>query len=113
MPVYLGELHPRWQKNFDLPKSAVLFELDLDVLMARTLPQAAEISKYPPIRRDIAVVVAGNVEVQTMLDAMQTVKIFHCFGDFLVRRISRQRRRAQQKKSCIPYLIARYSKNAH
>jgi phenylalanyl-tRNA synthetase beta chain len=72
--AYLGELHPRWQKNFDLPKPPVLFELALDVLMARTLPQAAEISKYPPIRRDIAVVVAENVEVQTMLDAMQTVK---------------------------------------
>jgi phenylalanyl-tRNA synthetase beta chain len=71
---YLGELHPRWQKNFDLPKPAVLFELDIDVLMARTLPQAAEISKYPPIRRDIAVVVAENVEVQAMLDAMQTMK---------------------------------------
>jgi phenylalanyl-tRNA synthetase beta chain len=42
--------------------------------MARTLPHAAEISKYPPIRRDIAVVVAENVEVQTMLDAMQTMK---------------------------------------
>jgi phenylalanyl-tRNA synthetase beta chain len=71
---YLGELHPRWQKNFDLPKPPMLFELDLDVLMARTLPQAAEISKYPPIQRDIAVVVAENIEVQMMLDAMQAEK---------------------------------------
>jgi phenylalanyl-tRNA synthetase beta chain len=71
---YLGELHPRWQKNFDMPKSPVLFELDLDVLIARPLPQAAEISKYPPIRRDIAVVVAENIEVQMMLDAMQAEK---------------------------------------
>jgi phenylalanyl-tRNA synthetase beta chain len=70
----LGELHPRWQKKFDLPRPAMLFELDLDVLMARTLPRAAEISKYPPIRRDIAVVVAENIEVQMMLDAMQAEK---------------------------------------
>jgi phenylalanyl-tRNA synthetase beta chain len=71
---YLGELHPRWQKNFDLPQPPMLFELDLDVLMARTLPQAAEISKYPSIRRDMAVVVAENIEVQMMLDAMQAEK---------------------------------------
>ncbi|SEL18076.1 phenylalanine--tRNA ligase subunit beta [Nitrosovibrio tenuis] len=71
---HMGELHPRWQKNFDLPKSVVLFELDLGILMARTLPRAAEISKYPPIRRDIAVVVAENIEVQMMLDCMQAEK---------------------------------------
>ena len=70
----LGELHPRWQKKFDLPESVVLFELNLDVLTARTLPQAMEISKYPPIRRDIAVVVSGNIEVQTMLDSMRAEK---------------------------------------
>jgi phenylalanyl-tRNA synthetase beta chain len=70
----LGELHPRWQKKFDLPESVVLFELNLDVLAARTMPQSMEISKYPPIRRDIAVVVSGNIEVQTMLDSMRAGK---------------------------------------
>jgi phenylalanyl-tRNA synthetase beta chain len=67
---YLGELHPRWQQKFGLPKSVVLFELDVASVIARTLPQAAEISKYPPIRRDIAVVVPEDVRVQTMLDCM-------------------------------------------
>ena len=107
-PVIWGNFIHVGIKNFDLPKSAVLFELDIDVLMARTLPQAAEISKYPPIRRDIAVVVAENIEVQTMLDGMRTDEIFHCFGNFLIRCISWQRSGAQQKKSCIPYVIARY-----
>ena len=68
---YLGELHPRLRQKFGLPESTVLFELDLDVLMARTLPTAAEIPKFPLVRRDIAVVVAENVSVQAMLDSMQ------------------------------------------
>ncbi|MDE2366141.1 MAG: phenylalanine--tRNA ligase subunit beta [Betaproteobacteria bacterium] len=71
---YLGELHPRWQKKLDLPESVVLFELNLGVLMARTLPKAAEISRYPAIRRDIAVVVAEDIAVQVMLECMQAGK---------------------------------------
>ncbi|MEO7559260.1 MAG: phenylalanine--tRNA ligase subunit beta [Nitrosospira sp.] len=71
---YLGELHPRWQQKLGLPDPAVLFELDLDILPTRKLPMAAEISKFPLIRRDIAVVVAENVTVQAMLDGMQAEK---------------------------------------
>jgi phenylalanyl-tRNA synthetase beta chain len=72
---YLGELHPRWRQKLGLPKSAVLFELEIDMLTDRPLPKAAEISKYPPIRRDIAVVVPENVAVQTTLDRMRGEKI--------------------------------------
>lgn len=71
---WLGELHPRWQQKTDLPRSAVLFELDLDLLAARTLSAAGEISKYPPVRRDIAVVVADSVSVQALLEGMQVEK---------------------------------------
>lgn len=72
---YLGELHPRWQQKFSLPKPVVLFELEVASVVARTLPKAAEISKYPPIRRDIAVVVPDDVRVQAMLDCMHAEKL--------------------------------------
>lgn len=71
---WLGELHPRWQQKADLPRSAVLFELDLDPLTAHTLSVAGEVSKYPPVRRDIAVVVADSVSVQALLEGMQAEK---------------------------------------
>ncbi len=71
---WLGELHPRWQQKADLLKSTVLFELDLALLTARTLSAAGEISKYPPVRRDIAVVVADSVSVQALLEGMQAEK---------------------------------------
>ncbi len=71
---YLGELHPRWQQKLGLPRRLVLFELDMEILIARMLPKAHEISKYPPIRRDIAVIVSEETSVQAMLDLMRIRK---------------------------------------
>ena len=70
---WLGELHPRWQQKADLPKTVVLFELDLDALMRRTLPTAGEIPKYPSVRRDIAVIVADSINAQSLLERMQAL----------------------------------------
>ncbi len=67
---WIGELHPRWMQQYDLPHAPILFEVDAQALMVRTLPTPAEVSKYPPVRRDIAVVVDQNVEVQALLDEM-------------------------------------------
>jgi len=72
---WLGELHPRLQQKAGLPQSAVLFELDLAVLMTRTLSVAGEISKFPPVRRDIAVLVDENINVQALLEGMQAEKL--------------------------------------
>ena len=72
---FLGELHPRWQQKLGLARSVVLFELNMDILLAHTLPKASEISKYPPIRRDIAVLVPKDVSVQAMLDSMRSEKL--------------------------------------
>ena len=72
---YLGELHPRWRQQLGLPKPAVLFELDIDILTERALPNVAEISKYPPVRRDIAVVVPDSIAVQAILDRVRAEKI--------------------------------------
>lgn len=72
---HLGELHPRWCQKLGLSKPVMLFELEMAILMERALPQASEISKYPPIRRDIAVVVPENVGVQTILDRVRADKL--------------------------------------
>jgi phenylalanyl-tRNA synthetase beta chain len=66
---WIGELHPRWLQKYELPHAPVLFEIEADALMQRALPALSEISKFPPVRRDIAVVVDQNIEVQALLDA--------------------------------------------
>jgi len=54
---YLGELHPELTRALDLPASPFLFELDGDALAAAALPKAHELSRFPAVRRDLAVVV--------------------------------------------------------
>jgi phenylalanyl-tRNA synthetase beta chain len=65
---WIGELHPRWMQKYDLPHAPILFEVEAEALMARALPTPAEVSKFPPVRRDIALVVDQKVEVQALLD---------------------------------------------
>ncbi|MFP3800068.1 phenylalanine--tRNA ligase subunit beta [Paraburkholderia tropica] len=65
---WIGELHPRWMQKYDLPHAPILFEVEADALMARELPAPTEVSKFPPVRRDIALVVDQKIEVQALLD---------------------------------------------
>ncbi|MCW5605334.1 MAG: phenylalanine--tRNA ligase subunit beta [Burkholderiales bacterium] len=71
---WIGELHPRWQRKYDLPLAPVLFELDLEKVVEGDLPVYNEISKFPPVRRDLAVVLDEDVCYQTVLDALQSVR---------------------------------------
>ncbi len=68
---WLGELHPRWLQKYDLPKAPVLFEVDAQALTQRLLPKASEGSKFPPVKRDIAVIVDQKIEAQALLDELQ------------------------------------------
>jgi phenylalanyl-tRNA synthetase beta chain len=68
---WIGELHPRLMQKYELPHAPVLFEIDADALIARALPAPSEVSKFPPVRRDIAVVVDQKVEVQALFDEMK------------------------------------------
>ena len=67
---WLGELHPRWQQKYELPQAPILFELDLDALLAVRMPAYREVSKFPPVIRDLAVVVDESVSAQALLQAM-------------------------------------------
>ncbi len=67
---WVGELHPGLRQRYEIPEAAVAFEIDLDAVAERPIPAYKEFSKYPLVRRDIAVEVADDVPVQTMLSAL-------------------------------------------
>ncbi|MDD5241902.1 MAG: phenylalanine--tRNA ligase subunit beta [Sulfuricella sp.] len=67
---WIGALHPKWRQKYELPTAPVLFELDLATLLRSRVPAFSEISRFPVVRRDIAVVVDEGVNVQTLLDGM-------------------------------------------
>ena len=58
---WIGQLHPRLQQALGLDVDVYGFELALDALLARPLPRAKALSKYPSVRRDLAFVVPEAV----------------------------------------------------
>ena len=67
-----GKLHPRHAKTFGLKRPAYVFELNAETAFCSTVPEAVTISKYPSIRRDIAVIVDQKI---TADELVQTVAL--------------------------------------
>ena len=68
---WVGELHPEWQRQFDLPGPVVLFELDAAVLQDGLMPAYSPVSRYPAVRRDLAVLVDDHIPAGLMLEALK------------------------------------------
>ncbi|HET7033369.1 MAG TPA: phenylalanine--tRNA ligase subunit beta, partial [Casimicrobiaceae bacterium] len=71
---WLGELHPRAVRAFDLPRAPVLFEVALGPLLRRSLPRAQPVSRLPAVRRDLALVVDEALPAQALLTALTEAK---------------------------------------
>ncbi len=70
---WIGELHPQWLTSFDLTKSPVVFEVDLDAISNQELVQAQTYSRQPVVVRDLAVWVQSATQYQSLLDTIQNV----------------------------------------
>lgn len=68
---WMGELHPQWLQQYEIPQAVTWFEVEMNALMSANLPRANAISKFPPVRRDLAVIVDENTTAQSLLDAMR------------------------------------------
>lgn len=68
---FIGELHPRWQQKYDLPLAPVIFEVDATALQYRDVPVYKEISRFPAVTRDLALLVKNHVAAQELLDAFE------------------------------------------
>ncbi|MDR2324938.1 MAG: phenylalanine--tRNA ligase subunit beta [Acidovorax sp.] len=68
---FVGELHPKWRQEWDLAQAPVMFELELDAVLARQVPVFAPVAKHQAVERDIAVVVK---EAVTHAQVMETVQ---------------------------------------
>lgn len=67
---YIGELHPKLQQHYGFTFAPVLFEIDLEKVLAIDLPKLVEPSKFPSVERDLAIVLQANVPSQQVLDAL-------------------------------------------
>ncbi|MDR0673102.1 MAG: phenylalanine--tRNA ligase subunit beta [Zoogloeaceae bacterium] len=68
---YIGELHPQWTQKYELPAAPVVCELELEALASRTLPAYAEVSRFQPAIRDLAVLVDQSLPLDDILRDMK------------------------------------------
>ena len=83
----IGKLHPRHSKYFELKRDVFLFELDAAAALESRVPKAQTVSKFPSIRRDIAVIVDDKITSNQLIaavassapDLISSVRIFDIY----------------------------------
>ena len=72
---WLGQLHPSWQQQYEIPKKTYLFEIDIKKLSQTTHNPYTIPSKFIPIRRDVSLVMNKDVVVGEAIEAVYGMKI--------------------------------------
>ncbi len=78
---FIGEMHPKWVQSYELgkggktTKAPVLFELELDALLQRSVPVAQPVLKTQDVERDIAILVAEKVTFAEVMAAIASVPL--------------------------------------
>ncbi|MCK0106833.1 phenylalanine--tRNA ligase subunit beta [Marinobacter sp. S0848L] len=58
---WLGTLHPQVQKNLELNGTILMFELFLNSIVTGYVPNFKDVSKFPEVRRDLAIIIGSEV----------------------------------------------------
>jgi phenylalanyl-tRNA synthetase beta chain len=70
---YIGALHPTALAEFGLNSTLYVCEIDLEILLKGDLPGFTELSKFPEVRRDLAVVVDKTVAAAELMKNVRAV----------------------------------------
>jgi phenylalanyl-tRNA synthetase beta chain len=84
---WCGAVHPSILKSFEIKKTVFAFELDLESLLKREIPFTKDISRFPSVRRDLALLLSNDVSyamVEECITAvagpfLETVTIFDVY----------------------------------
>ncbi|MCM5703411.1 phenylalanine--tRNA ligase subunit beta [Larsenimonas salina] len=76
---WVGALHPSITQALGLKSNVFVFELDYSSVTMRHVPSFEPLSRYPEVRRDLAIVVDERVVLSDITDAIATVA-----GEWLV-----------------------------
>jgi phenylalanyl-tRNA synthetase beta chain len=86
---HAGELHPRVVAALDLPARTSAMELDLDAFAPPPPAPSPDVSPFPPVLLDVALVVPDAVPSADVLDALrdgagallESIRLFDVFAD--------------------------------
>jgi phenylalanyl-tRNA synthetase beta chain len=68
---FVGELHPKWRQSYELTTAPIVFELELDAVLARQVPVFQSVAKFQAVQRDVAVVVGDQVTHADLVAAVR------------------------------------------
>ncbi|MAK65860.1 phenylalanine--tRNA ligase subunit beta [Methylophaga sp.] len=85
---WIGALHPKLNKPLGFGGKAYVFELELAVCLQSAIPKFTALSRYPAIRRDLALVVDNSVvafEIEHCLkgiesDILKSIQLFDVYS---------------------------------
>ncbi|MDO9048347.1 MAG: phenylalanine--tRNA ligase subunit beta [Methylobacter sp.] len=68
---WLGMLHPTLEKQLGFDTQIFLFELDQDLLLNKQIPKFKPLSKYPSVRRDLALIVKEEIAASEIINCIK------------------------------------------
>jgi phenylalanyl-tRNA synthetase beta chain len=68
---WIGELHPLVAAEWDLRDTVAVFELDLDAVPEAPPPRYEDVTSFPEVREDLAVIVANDVAAADVLTVVR------------------------------------------
>ncbi|MCO6057282.1 phenylalanine--tRNA ligase subunit beta [Pseudomonas sp. MOB-449] len=68
---FVGALHPELAKAMDLDQPVYMFELVLAEVMQGKLPKFSELSRFPEVRRDLALLVDRDIAAESVLASIR------------------------------------------
>ncbi|MGZ8924216.1 MAG: phenylalanine--tRNA ligase subunit beta, partial [Methylosarcina sp.] len=66
----LGMLHPNLEKQLGFDAQVFLFELNQDLLLKKRIPVFTPLSKFPSVRRDLALIVKEEVAIDQIVSCI-------------------------------------------
>ena len=70
---WIGALHPKTRKSLDIDPTIYVFELEQDALLNAAIPVFEPLSKFPEVRRDLALLVGEEIPVQELTSTIKSV----------------------------------------
>ena len=68
----IGAIHPELIEKLNLPKHIFVFEIRQDAIQCSALPIFEKISKYPFIKRDLALIVDQDLEADALIESIRS-----------------------------------------
>jgi len=68
---WLGMLHPNLEKQLGFDTQVFLFEMDQNLLLNKRIPVFKSLSKYPSVRRDLALIVKEDVSASEIINCIK------------------------------------------